>query len=172
MPRANTIYHYFVEGECEEKLINTFKVPPYLYFQAGKVEVFNIISKKISNQRLMSLKNKTKVILVYDIDVVDVKLLNENVKILNGFGFEVFHVQSIRNFENEIEFSTKLKSINDMYKTDSKTEFKKRFISQSDLDKRLFKEDFNIDKIWSRINKNEPFGKYSLQSSLNMIRKK
>ena len=32
----NNIYHYFVEGDCEEKLINTYKMPPYFYFQAGK----------------------------------------------------------------------------------------------------------------------------------------
>lgn len=51
-------------------------------------------------------------------------------------------------------------------------EFKRKFISQSDLDKRLHKENFDIDKIWSRINKDKPFDKYSNQTSIDLIRKK
>ena len=168
----NNIYHYFVEGECEEKLINTFKVPPHLYFQAGKVEVYNFISKKITNQRLMALKTNTKIILVYDIDVSDRTMLDENVKKLKEYGFEIYHIQSIKNFEDEIIFSTSLKNINEMYGTDSIVEFKRKFISQSDLDKRLHKENFDIDKIWSRINKDKPFDKYSNQTSIDLIRKK
>lgn len=69
MGKWNYIYHYYVEGECEEKLLNTYKVPPYLFFQSGKVEVFNFINKRITNQRLMTLKKKTIIILVYDIDI-------------------------------------------------------------------------------------------------------
>ena len=75
MQNKNVIYQYYVEGECEEKLINTFKVPPYSYFKPGKVEVFNFIQKSISNQRLMALNRKTIIILIYDIDVKKVDTL-------------------------------------------------------------------------------------------------
>ena len=34
------IYQYFVEGECEEKLINALKVRPEEYLTPGKVTVF------------------------------------------------------------------------------------------------------------------------------------
>ena len=163
-------YHYYVEGECEEKLINTYKVPPFSSFKPGKVEVFNFIQKRISNQRLLSLNKNTIVILVYDIDVETTEVLEENIKKLNDFDFKVFHVQSIRNFEDEIVYSTDLKNINDMFNTESVDEFKNYFIHQYKLANRLKKENFEIKKIWSRTNKKSPFDKYSNNESLKFIK--
>ncbi|MBO4666661.1 MAG: hypothetical protein J5666_00840 [Bacilli bacterium] len=172
MGKSNYIYHYYVEGECEEKLLNTYKVPPYLFFQSGKVEVFNFINKRITNQRLMTLKKRTIIILVYDIDIEKTEVLEENIKRLKECGFEVYHVQSIKNFEDEIVYSTSLKNINEMYETTNKVTFKKRFLSQSDLDKRLEKVNFNHSLIWSRINTSKPFAIYSNQRGLDLIKKK
>ena len=168
----NNIYHYFVEGDCEEKLINTFKMPPYLYFQAGKVEVFNFINRKISNQRLTALSKNTIIILVYDIDVENTETLDENVKKLKDAGFKVHHIQSIRNFEEEIIFTSNLKNINDMFDTENIDDFKHRFINQKNIDKRLEKIEFDKTKMWSRLNNKSPFNKYSKRDSLNLIRKK
>ncbi len=50
------IYQYFVEGECEEKLINALKISPHNYLTPGKVTVFNFINKPISNSRIAVLK--------------------------------------------------------------------------------------------------------------------
>ena len=71
----NRIYKYFVEGECEEKLINTLKQPPINLLLPGKVEVFNFITKKITRQRISVLEPKTTIILVYDIDVEQTDIL-------------------------------------------------------------------------------------------------
>ena len=169
---SNKIYHYFVEGECEEKLINTYKTIPYQYFQSGKVEVYNFINKEFTNQRLLALSNKAIIILVYDIDIENMKVFELNVKKLINAGFKVYHIQSIKNFEDEILYSTKLKKINDMFKTENYDEFKHMFINHNRIDVKLDKSHFNIDKIWSRLNNNEPFKKYSKQESINLIRKK
>ena len=163
-------FHYYVEGECEEKLINEYKVPPYSSFKPGKVEVFNFIQKRISNQRLLSLNKNTVIILVYDIDVEKTEVLEENIKKLNEFDFKVYHIQSIRNFEDEIVYSTDLKKINDMFSTESVDEFKNYFIHQDRLVSRLKKEKIKVDKIWSRVNKKQPFDKYSNEESLRFIK--
>lgn len=165
-------YHYFVEGECEEKLINSYKLPPYSSFKPGKVEVFNFVLKRISNQRLLSLNKNTIIILVYDADVLKTDILEENLKKLDDFGFKVYHVQSIKNFEDEIVYSTDLKNINDMYHTQGREEFKSHFIHQDKLPIRLDKENFKIDKFWSRVNKNAPFEKYSSTEDLEFIKNK
>lgn len=73
------IYQYFVEGECEEKIINSFKVAPVNKVLSGKVEVFNFINNKISNQRIAVLKRNTIIILVYDIDVEKTQVFEENI---------------------------------------------------------------------------------------------
>ena len=99
----NRIYKYFVEGECEEKLINTLKQPPINLLLPGKVEVFNFITKKITRQRISVLEPKTTIILVYDIDVEQTDILEYNIKLLNKFGFKtIHHIQSIKKFEDEI----------------------------------------------------------------------
>lgn len=39
------IIQYFVEGECEKKLIDAFKIKNQKIFISGKVSVFNFINK-------------------------------------------------------------------------------------------------------------------------------
>ena len=63
------IYHYFVEGECEQKLLNAYRISPYELFTSGKVTVFNFINKKLDYSRIRVLDRNTIILLVYDIDV-------------------------------------------------------------------------------------------------------
>ncbi len=51
MRRTAKTIHYYVEGECEEKLINALKVGRDSKIAAGKVEVFNIIQSPLSRMR-------------------------------------------------------------------------------------------------------------------------
>ena len=48
MRRTAKPIHYYVEGECEEKLINALKVGRDNKIAAGKVEVFNLIHVSVS----------------------------------------------------------------------------------------------------------------------------
>ena len=163
---SSRIYQYFVEGECEEKFLNTFKIPPYSYYLSGKVSVFNFINKKISNQRLLALNPKTIIILVYDIDTNNTDILEENIKKLNDFGFETYHIQSINNFEAELVYSSKIKNINELFKTTSKEEFKNKFIHHSNIPSKLEEIRFDHSKMWSRKNNNAPFNKYVKEFSI------
>ena len=166
-------YQYFVEGECEEKLINTLKTPQGNALLAGKVEVFNIVSKKLSNQRIAVLKPDTIIILVYDTDIQQTEILEENIKKLEKYGFKkIYHVQSIYNFEDEIVYSTSLKRIGDMYGTSGRDEFKKIFLRQNNLLSKLEKIGFDKDKLWCRLNDKPPFNKFSSQDALKLIKKK
>ena len=160
---------YFVEGECEEKLINTYKLPPYNHFVAGKVDVVNFIFHRISNQRLASLEPKTIVVLVYDIDVERTEILDENIKKLKSMGIKTYHVQSIKNFEEELSYSTGIKDVKKIFGSQNIEDFKNRFIHQGNLHDKLMKNNFEIKKIWFRINTNKPFNRYSNEESLKAI---
>lgn len=167
------IYQYFVEGECEEKLINALKVRQQEYLTPGKVTVFNFTNKLITNPRIAVLNKETIIILVYDIDVNKTEILEKNIAKLNKFGFKkIYHIQSINNFEDEIIYSTVLNKIDGLFNTAGKEEFKKEFIHSSNIIKKLDSVDFNRDKIWSRVNNKEPFNKYSNKESLKIIRNK
>ncbi len=166
------IYHYFVEGECEKKLIDEFKIPKVNLILPGKVDVLNVVYEKISNQRLMALNPKTNIILIYDIDVESTDILNYNIEMLKKYFKNIYHIQSINNFEDELVYSTSLKKINDMYNTTSVDEFKTKFIHQNDLFSKLKKINYNNSKMWSRVNKKEPFNKYSRKVDLTIIKNK
>ena len=58
MSSKNNVFHYYVEGECEEKLINTYKKPPYSYFVPGKVEILNVVQKEISRPLFLHLQSQ------------------------------------------------------------------------------------------------------------------
>lgn len=75
-------FQYFVEGKCEEKLINALKTPPCNYLISGRVDVFNVIQNKLSKQRILSIHPHAMIIIVYDIDVKDDSKLIENIKVL------------------------------------------------------------------------------------------
>ena len=166
------IYHYFVEGECEEKLINVLKVPKANMILPGKVEVLNVVKEKISNQRLMVLNPKTNIILVYDIDIEQTEILKYNINLLKKHNFKnIYHIQSINNFEDELVYATSLKRINDMYNTVSVEEFKTKFVHQNDLLSKLKRINYDNSKMWSRVNTKEPFGVYSKKEDLTIIKK-
>ena len=134
---------------------------------------FNFTNRLITNPRIAVLNKDTIIILVYDIDVNKTDILEKNIAKLNKFGFKkIYHVQSINNFEDEIVFSTNIKSINNLFNTVGKEEFKKEFIHSSNIIKKLDSVEFNKNKIWSRLNTKEPFNKYSNKESIKIIRNK
>lgn len=166
------IYHYFVEGECEKKFINELKVPKTDLILPGKVEVLNVVCEKISRQRLMVLNPKTNIILVYDIDVENTEILDYNLELLREFKFKnIYHIQSIHNFEEELVYATSLKTIHEMYQTVSIDEFKSKFIHQNNLFSKLKKMNYDNSKMWSRVNDEKPFSKYSRKKDLTIIKK-
>ena len=92
---ANNIYHYYVEGDDEKKVIDTLKTSMQLII-SGKVDVFNVIERKFTRNQIMRLKQGTIVVLVFDTDTNQVDTLLEQHKNLSnalkthGFNIEKF----------------------------------------------------------------------------------
>lgn len=142
---------YFVEGECEEKLINALKTGSNAKLVAGKVKVFNVIKNKISKYLLAQLKKDAIVILIYDTDIPETEVLEKNIKALREYGIKIiYHVQSIKNFEGEILYSTQINDINEFFASSKVEEFKNKFINHRDILSKLKSASFDADKLWSR----------------------
>ena len=52
---------YFVEGECEETLINALKVDTSLVIN-GKVKKFNAITEELTNSKLIAISPGSRVV--------------------------------------------------------------------------------------------------------------
>ena len=162
--------HYYVEGECEEKLINALKTGKDSFRIPCKVEVFNVIRDRLSIRRLASLTKRTIIVFVYDTDIPNTDILNENINLLEKSGFTtIHHIQSIRCFEDEIVRSTSLENINDCFSTENVEEFKAQFIAHKDIVNKLKKIDFDDQKLWMTSNTEAPFSTYYKKSSQEFI---
>ena len=155
----NNRYQYYVEGDCEKKLINTLKNNGILI--SGKVDVLNVSQKVITDLRLRSLSPDTIVILVFDLDKVNVDILRNNIELLSHHSHikEVWPVTQIENFEDEIKRSTDIKELKDLLGSKSNKDFKRDFIKTKDLFGKLKDHHFNISKMWAK-KPGKPFGSF------------
>lgn len=147
------LFHYFVEGECEEKIIYAFSHKKNNELRLGKIEVFNVLMKKCTPLRAKGIKRGTYVVFVYDSDGNDTSILEHNIKMLKKYAQidddHIIHLISVKNFEDEIVRATNIKNINELFNTASKTEFKKKFIGHKNVIPILVKHEFDIKKMWS-----------------------
>lgn len=166
---------YYVEGDCEKRLLDIYKTNPHNIFVPGKVYVFNFINKIITLDRLSALSRNSTIILVYDTDVANTSNLEANIKILKDHGFhDIIHIQSIKTFEDELVYATSIRNINEIFNTESDNEFKSKFlrISKDSIASRLKKLNFNEELIWSRKTSDPIFYKYHSKEKQRMIKQK
>ena len=143
------ILHYFVEGENERKLIETIK-SKYLY--SGKIKVINTIQNKVPNSILRTLERETVIILVFNTDIEKIDVLDENIKLIKSSNNvrDIIYIPQIKNLEDELIYSTKIKKIKDLLESKSDKDFKRDFISCNNLMKKLEEKEFEVSKLWSR----------------------
>ena len=142
---------YYVEGECEKKLIGALKEQPVLIY-TGKVKVRNVVSELIPRSELLTIKKDTAVILVFDTDIPKTDLLNKNIANLKKFcsAVKVLTVAQVPDFESELVRSTDVKNVSEITKSKSGSDFKRDFCRLTDPRHTLDNHGFDIDKIWAQ----------------------
>ena len=142
---GNKNYHYFVEGEDEKKLLSVLKTDMQLILP-GKIEHFNIIQEKITKPRLMTIKSGTTIVLVFDTDVGDSKILNENIRFLEKQSTikKVLCITQVKNLEDEFKRSCNIKQIKELTGSKSNKDFKADLIKEKNLSKKLSAKNFNF----------------------------
>lgn len=144
------IIHYFVEGECEKKLINVIKNK---YIQSGKVRIKNISQKVIHPSILRTLERNAICVMIVDTDVLYnnekcFQKILENKRNLEKNGVKYIFVYQDKDLEDEIVKSTNLKKISEMFGTKSVREHKTIFNDYKNLLQKLENIGFDINKIW------------------------
>ena len=142
---------YYVEGECEEKLINTLK-SELMVVKTGKVQVFNVVEKEITNARLITLRPGTMVVLIFDTDTGNIETLNNNINKLSKCSsvVDLVLIPQVKNMEDEIVNSCAIRNIKELLGSRSNEEFKSDFIKATNLADKLKSKGFNINLIWNR----------------------
>ena len=141
---------YFVEGACEEKLINSLKSTPGL-IRPGKVKVFNVIQDELKTSHLLSIKDGY-VVFVFDTDKPETIHLFANIKKVKDIcpsKVKLLFLVQVPNFEQEMIRATDIKEITQLTKSQSRKDFKADFIELKDCRSVLARHKFNIKKIWT-----------------------
>lgn len=144
-------YTYFVEGECEQKLLNAIKASPSLV-RPGKVKVFNVIQKKLSISNLISIKDGY-VVFVFDSDIPETNLLKQNIEMVKQVcptkTVKLIFLVQVKNLEDELERVTDVDSVTELTGSRSRKDFKRDFLSLKDCRSVLEKHCFDIRKMWN-----------------------
>lgn len=165
------IYQYYVEGECEKRLIEVLKGWNGCnngLIKQGKISVFNPVQELFSPMRLMQLEEGTTVILVYDTDVADASILLKNKSILSKYKTikEVWFIPQVGNLEEELIRCTDIRGITELLPSRSKTEFKHDFCCEKKLKEKLEKHKFDYALLWARNPKGDYAGMGNDKSKL------
>lgn len=142
--------HYFVEGECEKKLINTIKNK---YIKSGKIRVKNISQEIIHKAVLRTLEKNAICVMIVDTDVLysNEKCLQkilENKRNLEKNNVNYIFIYQDKNLEDEMVKSTNLKKISEMFGMKSIGEHKTVFKEHKNLFQKLESLEFDVSKIW------------------------
>lgn len=155
----NRYYHYFVEGNNEEKMVKILKTDMQL-IMPGKVQIFNVVEQGLTKPRIATLKSGTTVVLVFDTDTGNLSTLMKNIAFLNKEKTikEVLCITQVKNLEDELMRSCNIKQIKELTGSRTNREFKHDMLNDSDLTfcKKLNKHNFDFDRFWS-INDDEEY---------------
>ena len=148
---------YFVEGDCEAKLINALKQKPEL-LQPGKVVVLNLIQNYIPKSRLLSITPETKVVFVFDTDKKEVEHLRKNIEYIEKYckKSKLIFLPQVLNLEDELVRCTDVSEPKEITKSKSNSNFKSDFCKLTDARSTLTRHQLDVLALWSQ-NPPEPF---------------
>lgn len=163
---ANNIYHYYVEGDDEKKVVDTLKTSMQLII-SGKVDVFNVIERKFTRNQIMRLKQGTIVVLVFDTDTNKIDVLLENIRFLKKQSIikKVICIPQVKNLEQELIESCNIKQIKELTGSKSNSNYKHDLIQHKNLSNVLKLHGFNIENFWCK-EPSYPFDIIKNESSL------
>ena len=146
----NYKYQFFVEGECEKKLIDELKKQQNMIV-SGRVNVINVTTRELSSAILANLSSGTIVVLVFDTDRRDTSILRNNIRKLKKTRNvkDVWCVMQVENLEDEFLRTTDVKEIKDLIGCRSNSDFKREFLAEKRLMVKLKSHHFQYDLFWA-----------------------
>ena len=142
---------YFVEGDCEETLINALKKDPAKIIP-GRVKKWNVIDRVLPNSILNTIQPGSIVVLVFDTDVQSSGFLEKNKQMPKKIVSKVLIVclPQVLNLEDELERCTDVKNVKELTKSKSRSDFKRDFCRLTDCRQALDIHHIDIGRMWAQ----------------------
>lgn len=141
---------YFVEGQCEQKLIEALKEEPQRV-RPGKIKVWNLIKDEIPSSILLTIKEGSVVVMVFDTDVPQTDKLKKNILNLKTRckRITIVYLAQVRNLEDELVRCTDVSKVQDLTNSNSKREFKRDFCAMTNCRQVLDRHHLDMELLWN-----------------------
>lgn len=141
---------YFVEGQCEEVLLNALKErPPKIV--PGRVKVFNVIKNELTRSQLLMIQPGTTVVLVFDTDVAITDKLRKNIRLIDQYcsRTKIVFLPQVLNLEDELVRCTDIRSPAELTRSKSVKDFKRDFCALTNPRDVLNRHQLDVLRLWT-----------------------
>ena len=144
---------YYCEGEDDKKMIDALKISPSKIFP-GKSKKLNVVQSLIPKSILLGIKPDTNVVLVFDTDVItNLDVVRKNIENIKKYchGVKIVYLCQVKNLEDELVRCTDVKSVMELTKSKSLSNFKADFRKMKEEKCRhvLEKHKIDIARLWT-----------------------
>lgn len=140
---------YYVEGECERKLVKTLIGQKLIL--PGQTDVLNPVQEHIRITHLRKLPARTTIVLIFDTDTDNTEIIKGNLQFLSihSNGGKIITVPQVPNLEKELIHCTDIRRIRDLLNCGHDSDFKTAFIEEKRLMEKLQAHHFEFSSLWS-----------------------
>ncbi len=136
----------------------------------GQTDVLNPMQALIKPTHLRMLPPKARIILVFDTDIAELRILEQNIRNLHALhGKEIITVPQVMNLEDEMIRCTDIRHIRNLLNCVHDSEFKTVFIEEHKLFDKLIAHHFDFKKLWS-LEPGKAFQKIGILNQSTMIK--
>lgn len=144
---------YYCEGEDDLQLIDALKVPPSRILP-GKAKKLNVVQTLIPKSILIGIKPGSNVVLVFDTDVVtNLDTVKKNIDNIKKYcqNVKIVFLLQVKNLEDELVRCTDVKSVLELTKSKSVSNFKTDFRKMKEAECRnaLERHKIDVDRLWT-----------------------
>ena len=143
---------YYCEGEDDQKLIDALKVAPGKILP-GKSKKLNVVQNLIPKSIILGIKPDTNVVLVFDTDVtINLDVIKKNIENIKKYcrGVKIIYLLQVKNLEDELVRCTDVKSVMELTKSKSLSNFKADFrkMKEDQCRHTLERHKIDVDRLW------------------------
>ena len=144
---------YYCEGEDDLKLVDALKVTPGKILP-GKAKKLNVVQSLIPKSILIGIKPGSNVVLVFDTDVItNLDTVKRNIKNIKKYcqSVKIIYLLQVRNLEDELVRCTDVKTVMELTRSKSLSNFKTDFRKMKEAECRhtLERHKIDVDRLWT-----------------------
>lgn len=136
---------------------------------SGRVKIFNVIGNVIPRSQLVTIRDGTTIVFVFDTDVPNTVFLRRNIQLISQYCHrsKLVFLPQVMNLEDELVRCTDIRNISELTHSKSIKDFKRDFCAMTNCRAVLDRHKLDVLRLWMQVPP-EDFG--FIPSNCKMIK--